>query len=67
MTIARPPALLVGASITMPLVAGAPFDMITWPATRTSRVAIRPKCTPVFSCDTASVTRCASATFVVPG
>ena len=41
--------------------------MITWPDTRTRRVAINPKLTPVFSCETASGMRVASATFAVPG
>ena len=66
-TIPRPPLLLDGASITMPPGAGAPFDIITWPDTRTSRVAMRPKFTLVFSCAIATVTRWASPRFVVPG
>ena len=63
----RPPAPAPGTSITMPLAAGDPCDVITRPDSLTSFVAMRPNDTLMFSCDTASVTRDASLTLGVPG
>ena len=63
----RPVAPPPGQSMIVLPEAGDPSEAMTCPDTATSLVAIKPNEMPVFSCDTASVTRAASPILGTPG